>query len=105
MCVWGVCSGGELSVTVYSAGRIFPDFRHDFLSHFWPNKNGVNKNEKKNGTHDGEVELNRMRGLLLKTDELLIFARGGSCDARATEQRRKCQIPFSSLDSAVDLVT
>jgi hypothetical protein len=63
---------------LYSAGRIFPDFLHDFLSHFWPNKNGVNKNGQKNGTHDGEVELNRMRGLLLKMDELLIFARGGS---------------------------
>lgn len=38
--------------TLYSAGRIFPDFLHDFLSPFWPNKNGGNKNGKKNGTHD-----------------------------------------------------
>ena len=79
VCVWCLKWWWQtVSHTFHSAGRIFPDFLHDFLSHFWPNKNGVNKNGQKNGTHDGEVELNRMRGLLLKMDELLIFARGGS---------------------------
>ncbi len=63
------------------------------------------KDDKKNGTHDGEIKLNRMRGLLLKMMQVLIFTKGGSCIVCVTEQNREKKILFSNLDLAVDLVT
>ncbi len=101
-----VGSGGMSNqYSLYSSKRIFLDFLTDFLSHFWRNKNGVNKRWQKNGTYDKEVKLSRMRGLLLKMVKVLIFTKEGSCVMCTIKQKREKKILFFNLDLVVDLVT